>query len=33
MVAADHLGHLSLWEAPVEACPAEVLAQGPGSSG
>ena len=28
MVAADHLGHLPLWEAPVEARPAEVLAQG-----
>ncbi len=30
---ADHLGHLSLREAPVEARPAEVLAQSPGVFG
>jgi hypothetical protein len=24
----SELGHLPLWEAPVQACPAEVLAQG-----
>jgi hypothetical protein len=28
MVAADGLGHLPLWEAAVEAHPAEVLAHG-----
>jgi hypothetical protein len=30
MVAADHLGHLPLWEAAIEADSAEVFAQGTG---
>ena len=32
-MAADRRGHLPLWEAPVEARPAQVLAQGLGILG